>query len=78
MRISLQRNASGQMVLQFPGVAGNRYAVEYRADLANGDWTAVTAPVFTFPTAAVGLWIDDGTQTGGLVTARFYRRVQLP
>ncbi len=74
LKASIRRNASGHMTLQFSGVSGNRYVVEYTTNLTSGAWRTVPSPGFTFPAAAVGQWVDDGTQTGGLGgNARFYR-----
>lgn len=74
LKASLQRHASGNMILQFPGVSGYPYAVEYTTNLTSGAWTVVPSPVFTFPAPALVQWIDDGTQTGGLGgSSRFYR-----
>ncbi len=74
LKASIRRNASGHILLQFMGVSGNRYAVEYTTNLTSGAWTTVPSPGFTFPAAGVGQWVDDGTKTGGLGgNARFYR-----
>jgi hypothetical protein len=71
--LAISRNASGHLVIQFPGIPDNSYGVEYRSDLNTGTWTTVAAPVITFPAPAVGQWIDDGSQTGGFGSSRFYR-----
>ncbi len=56
------------------------FLMEYCTAIGGGDWSTITAPVFTPVEVGVYQWIDDGTQTsGGLGKACFYRlRVQLP
>jgi hypothetical protein len=77
LKASIQRNAAGHIVLRFPGVSGNHYAVAYTTNLVGATWTAVPAPTFTFPAPAVGEWIDDGTQTGGLTGGSKFYQVKL-
>jgi len=72
-RLRISRGLAGQTVLQFDCMAGTSAVIEYTANVQSGVWTAVPSPVFTFPGPGLCQWIDDGTLTGGLGGARFYR-----
>ncbi|MBI5774055.1 MAG: hypothetical protein HZA89_09975 [Verrucomicrobia bacterium] len=74
--LSVAPDADGNMAVQFSCVEGRNYGLFYSYDLRN--WTEIVEPEFTYPSADVGQWIDDGGQTGDLLPAtgsagRFYR-----
>jgi len=69
---SIQAGASSGMTVQFPFAASHSYAIEYSSDLSQ--WISVENPTLTYYSApGVVQWRDDGSQTGGLGTNRFYR-----
>ncbi|MGN6643045.1 MAG: C-type lectin domain-containing protein, partial [Verrucomicrobiota bacterium] len=63
-------------VLEWSGAVGAQYQVEYSSSLSSPTWTAFASPVTT--TTGVFTFTDDGSQTGGFGTQRFYRIVLLP
>ena len=70
--------APGGVVLRWNGPPTAQYNVQWTPLLVPTTWTAFTNPPAV--TSATGLFQfrDDGTQTGGLGSARFYRLLQLP
>lgn len=69
---SLNHEAGNSFALQFPFAASRHYVVEYSGDLQN--WSSLTNPPLTYYAApGAAEWRDDGSQTGGLGTNRFYR-----
>jgi len=65
----------GQVEVQWTGLPGRVYRVSY-ADSLLGPWQEIDQSV-TSDTASF-VFSDDGTQTGGLGSPRFYRVVLLP
>jgi hypothetical protein len=75
-RIDHIRSADGMMELSWPSPpnapARQPYLIEYKSSLAS-DWIPITdTNGFHYATNRTS-WIDDGTQTGGMAEARFYR-----
>jgi hypothetical protein len=69
---SSSHEISGAFILQFPFAASRHYVVEYSGNLQN--WLSLTNPSLTYYSApGVAQWRDDGSQTGGLSSNRFYR-----
>ncbi len=67
---------STNVTVRFRSIVGRSYQMQYSATLTN--WTSVVGAAFTSPQPGITQWIDDGTLTGGLAGARFYRVLQLP
>lgn len=70
--ISVERQADGTALIGFRHAAGRHYAIEYSGDLQS--WSRIENPALIFysqPGAAA--WRDDGSETGGLASPRFYR-----
>lgn len=67
-RISSIVPSSGNYQLSFPSVLGKTYRLEYRADLATGNWATLTDQIFG--TGAL-IQIVDPSATG--LTKHFYR-----
>jgi subtilisin family serine protease len=75
-RVDQARHASGGIELSWisPASAGHKqpYRVECKASLAS-DWIPLTdTNAFRYATNRA-YWTDDGTQTGGVADARYYR-----
>jgi subtilisin family serine protease len=75
-RIDHIRSADGMMELSWPSPpnapARQPYLIEYKSSLAS-DWIPITdTNGFHYATNRTS-WIDDGTRTGGMAEARFYR-----
>jgi hypothetical protein len=73
--ITITRGPGG-IVLEWTGPVGTKYQVEWTPSLVPATWSAFSGTV----TSADGhyLFVDDGSQTGGLGPARFYRFRRLP
>ncbi|MBI3880962.1 MAG: hypothetical protein HY301_13000 [Verrucomicrobia bacterium] len=69
--LKLSVDATGKVTVQFQGWPDRAYLLEY-AD-ALGGWNPVSSPVLTFPSPGLAQWVDDGSLTGGLASARDYR-----
>ena len=68
----VKRDASGVTALAFQHNAARRYAIEYSSDLTS--WTRIENPALSFYSEpGVASWRDDGSQTGGVASPRFYR-----
>jgi T5SS/PEP-CTERM-associated repeat protein len=65
--------SAGVVLLQFPCGEGRAYSISVSSDLTR--WHTIWTPTLTQPTSGVCLWVDDGTQTAGLLpgSPRFYR-----
>jgi hypothetical protein len=72
---SLSRTANG-MVLSWTADSAARFQVQWKASATAATWNTIASTV----TSATGnfSFLDDGSQTGGLGTMRFYRLLQLP
>jgi hypothetical protein len=69
--VSIER-APGLTTLRFQFAASRSYAIDYSRDLQI--WSSVESPSLTYYSApGIAEWQDDGSQTGGLSDARFYR-----
>ncbi len=72
--VSIERQTDGSVRLGFRHAASRQYAIEYSGDLQS--WMRVDNPALIFHTQpGVAVWDDDGLQTGGQVSPRFYRVV---
>ena len=69
---AIERQGDGSTVIRFRHAASRHYAIEYSGDLRS--WSRVENPGLIFYSQpGVAAWRDDGSQTGGLMSPRFYR-----
>lgn len=69
---SSSRETNGVFVLPFHFAASRHYVIEYSSNLQS--WSALTNPPLTYYAApGIARWRDDGSQTGGMSSNRFYR-----
>jgi len=71
----LVRSANG-ILLQWNGSLNGRFRVEWSPSLTSTNWTPFYSSIRS--SNGVFYFFDDGSQTGGLDGARFYRLKQLP
>jgi hypothetical protein len=69
---AVHSEANGMFTLQFPFAASRHYVVEYSSNLQNW-WSLTNLPLTYYAAPGAAEWRDDGSQTGGLGTNRFYR-----
>jgi hypothetical protein len=70
--VSIERQPDGATLIHFRHAAGRQYAIEFSGDLRT--WSRVETPALTFyRQPGLAAWRDDGSQTGGLASSRFYR-----
>jgi hypothetical protein len=62
--------------LQWNGPQSSRFAVEWSPSLTSTNWKPFYSSIRS--TNGVFYFLDDGSETGGLDAARFYRLKQLP
>lgn len=62
---------TGAFVLEFDHLQGRVYEVFYSTNLVQ--WQLVPGVSFTFPSTGRARWTDDGGQTGGMGSLKFYR-----
>lgn len=74
LQLSIARETNG-FSLSWPSQTGLVYRVEWKGALNDSIWQAITPD---FPgTGSTLRWVDDGSQTGGVPTKRFYRLIVL-
>ncbi len=71
---SLNRATNG-MRLSWTATAGSQFQVQWRPSASAGTWTTFTNLITS--TNGSYTFLDNGTQTGGLASMRFYRLLQL-
>jgi hypothetical protein len=71
---SIQKTATG-VEIRWTAPAGGLYEVQWKPSII-GAWTSFTNTVTSVTTSY--LFIDDGTQSGGLAGEKFYRVNLLP
>ena len=64
------------ILLQWAAAANSRFQVQWTPSLGNPAWT--TLPGVLTSVSGTFSFLDDGSQTGGLDTARFYRLLVVP
>jgi hypothetical protein len=70
------RQTNGNILIQWTGSTTLQYQLDWTPTLAPPAWTNFSN-IFTSPTGLFS-FLDDGSQTSGLGTQRFYRVLQLP
>ena len=68
---SFSRPNPDNYAVEFNFTPGKTYKVYYSTNLST--WIEVPGAVFTFPSAGISRWIDDGSQTGGVAPKKFYK-----
>ncbi len=69
---SLQRTSDGGTTTTFQHAPARRYIIEHSTDLVS--WLQVENPDFVFyAERGVASWTDDGSETSGAASQRFYR-----
>ena len=66
----------GGFLLQWAGPVTARYQVQWKSSLTASTWN--TIPDIITSTTGQFTYLDDGSQTGGLSSQRFYRIMQVP
>ena len=70
---SISRGTNG-VLLKWQAAAGQTFSVQWEPALAPASWSTFTNAVTS--TSGQYLFLDDGSQTGGVAAMRFYRLVQ--
>ena len=68
--------ANGVFRFQWTGLTNQQYRAEWSPSLEPGSWNAFPGVITS--SNGVFIFIDDGSQTGGLGPLRFYRFILLP
>jgi hypothetical protein len=69
---SVQRGAEGVTTITFQHAPARRYVIEYSNDLVS--WSLIEEPALRFYSAAgIAEWRDDGSETTGVASPKFYR-----